>query len=110
MFGSMQSVFLSVLIFISACVQTNNNTKVATAPKESPSKHLKTENSIRDVVDHPAFRGFGDHLLPWEDNSQYMNTPLSRVGTLMPYHSNVKPEVIVDALNHMIDQVDDGKT
>jgi len=74
------------------------------------SPYLTTENSIRDIINHPAFSGYGDRLLPWEDNSRYMTTPLRQVGSLMPYHSNVKPQVVVDALNYMIDLVDDGKT
>jgi acetyl esterase/lipase len=74
------------------------------------SKHLTIENSILDVVDHPAFREYGNYLLPWDDNSRYVKTSLSDVGSLMPYHSNVKPTVVVDALNHMVDQVDAGKT
>ena len=77
---------------------------------EASSPHLKTENSIRDIFNHPAFSGYADHLLPWEDNSRYMTTSLRQVGSLMPYHSNVKPQVVVDALNYMIDLVDDGKT
>ena len=78
--------------------------------REASSPHLTTENSIRDIFNHPAFSGYADHLLPWEDNSRYMTTSLRQVGSLMPYHSNVKPQVVVDALNYMIDLVDDRKT
>jgi acetyl esterase/lipase len=72
--------------------------------------HLTTNNLVSELVNHAAFRGYGEHLLPWEDNSKYMTTPLKHVGMLMPYHSNVKPQVVVDALNYMIDQVSEGKT
>jgi len=72
--------------------------------------HLTIDHSIRDVVNHPAFRGFGELLPPRDDNSGYYNRRLREAGSLMPYHGHVDPAVIVDALNHMIDEVDQGRT
>lgn len=72
--------------------------------------HLTTDNYIRDIVNHPAFEGFGDLLLTRDNNSSYYDTPLSNVGSLMPYHGNVRPDVVVGALNHLIDEVNDNKT
>ena len=72
--------------------------------------HLTTSNVIRDIVNHPAFEGFGELLLPRDDNSRYYDTPLSNVGSLMPYHSHVEPDIVVDALNHLIDEANDGET
>ncbi len=72
--------------------------------------HLTTNNYVRDIVEHPAFDGFGELLLPRDDNSGYYNTQLHNVGSLMPYHSHVEPNIVVGALNHMIDEVNDGKT
>jgi acetyl esterase/lipase len=103
-----------LLLALVACLEKNQgSTNIANFEEEmhgALSNHLTKENSIRDIIDHPAFSGYADHLLPWEDNSRYMTTSLRQVGSLMPYHSNVKPEVVVDALNYMIDLVDDGKT
>ena len=72
--------------------------------------HLTTNNYVRDIVEHPAFEGFGELLLPRDDNSGYYNTQLHNVSSLMPYHSHVEPNIVVGALNHMIDEVNDGKT
>ncbi len=72
--------------------------------------HLTTDNSIRDIVDHPAFEGFGELLLPRHHNSGYYDTQLRNVGSLMPYHSHVEPDIVMDAINHMIDDANDGKT
>jgi acetyl esterase/lipase len=74
------------------------------------NNHLTLNNDVRDIVNHPAFRGFGELLLPGDDNSGYYNTPLNNVGSLMPYHSHVNPVEVVDALNYMIDEVQNGKT
>ena len=59
---------------------------------------------------HPAFNGFGEQLLPWADNARYYDTRLERVGSLMPYHSHVDADVVVGALNGLIDEADAGKT
>lgn len=92
-------------IFLSCILKddpaTGNNTM---------SHHLTTDNNVRDIVQHPAFKGFGELLLPLDNNSGYYDTRLSEIGSLMPYHSHVEPDIVVGALNHMIDEVDAGKT
>jgi acetyl esterase/lipase len=71
---------------------------------------LTIDNFIRDIVNHPAFNSFGERLLSRDDNSAYYNTLISNAASLMPYHENVNPDVIVNALNYMIDETRDGKT
>ncbi|MGW8145169.1 MAG: alpha/beta hydrolase, partial [Anaerolineales bacterium] len=72
--------------------------------------HLTTNNFVRDLVNHPAFKGIGELLLPHDNNSGYYNMPLRNVGSLMPYHSHVEPDIVIDAINHMIDDANDGKS
>lgn len=72
--------------------------------------HLTAQHLVRDLVSHPAFTGFGDLLLPWEDNSRYYATSLSRVGSLMPYHGHVRPDVVLSAVNYLVDEASGGKT
>ena len=72
--------------------------------------HLKPEDRIRDLVNHPLLKNFAECLLPNDDNSRYYDTRFSRVGSLMPYHSHVVPMVVLDALNHMIDNAAVGET
>ncbi len=72
--------------------------------------HLSTNSSVIEIVNHPAFQGFGELMLPRDDNSRYYNTQLSNVGSLMPYHSHVNPVDVVNALNYMIDEVNNDKT
>lgn len=77
--------------------------------QEHPKYHpITTGDSVRTVVDHPAFSGFGNYLLPWDNRPQQLDTRLSDVRSLLPYHSHVNPKVVVDALNFMIDQVGAG--
>ena len=72
--------------------------------------HITTHDSVSHMVDHPAFKGFGRYLLPWDNGSSDDDRPLNHVGSLMPYHSHVDPDVVVAAINHMIDRVNDGET
>ena len=67
--------------------------------------YLTTTNTIRDIVNHPAFEGFGALLLPRDYNSGCGNTQLRNVGSLMPYHSHVEPDIVVGTINHMIDEI-----
>ncbi|GAK49568.1 hypothetical protein U14_00791 [Candidatus Moduliflexus flocculans] len=72
--------------------------------------HLTTSDSVRHLVNHPAFQGFAQSLLSWDDNTSYYDTPLTNVRALVPYHSHVNPDIVVDALNRMIDDVSAGNT
>lgn len=71
--------------------------------------HVSTRNTVRDIIDHPAFEGFGQFILPLELGYDE-DVPLTRVGSLLPYHSNVKPDEVVNSINYMIDKVNDGQT
>lgn len=72
--------------------------------------HITTNDSVHHIVNHPAFRDFGQYLLPWDNSTNYYNTPLNNISSLLPYHNNVKPGIVVGAINHMIDEINDGKT
>ena len=80
------------------------------AQKGKMDDHLTTGNTVRDIVNHPAFKGFGELLLPLDDNTGSYDTKLSDIGSLMPYHSHVDPDIVIDAVNHLIDEVSNNKT
>jgi hypothetical protein len=39
--------------------------------------HITTNDSVHHIVNHPAFKDFGEHILPWDDS------PEKRVGKLL---------------------------
>ena len=109
-------VFLSLLILVFLCQPL----RVSAADDHVSNKpgafivsknegHMNTNSSIRDVVNHPSFKGFGQFILPLDNRAYDGNMQLSRVGSLLPYHSHIKPEAVVDTINYMIDQVAEGK-
>jgi acetyl esterase/lipase len=73
-------------------------------------EHLTADHTISDLLNHPAFAGFGRLLLPWDDRTYDGSMRLRDVGSLLPYHSHVDPGTVVSALNHMIDDVNAGRT
>ncbi len=72
-------------------------------------KELKIDDSLYDVVNHPAFQGFGQYILPWDNDDSY-GTQLNDVSSILPLHNCVDPNMVVGAINHMIDEVGSGKT
>jgi acetyl esterase/lipase len=71
---------------------------------------LTVNNSVSEIVSHPAFAGFGRYLMPWDDPNRNYNIPITQVASTMPYHNYIQPQVVVDAVNYMIDEVNEGKT
>ena len=71
--------------------------------------HLGPQSTLRDVLHHPSFAGFSRLLLPWDDRAYDEQMPLTRVGSLLPYHSHVDPETVASALNRMIDEAARGR-
>ena len=76
----------------------------------TPGGHLRVTDSIGDVLAHPAFAGFGRLLLPWDDRRVDRSMLLRKLGSLLPYHTNVDPAVVVSSLNRMIDDATAGRT
>jgi len=103
---------LSLFMGNAAVVSDGNEGKIMKSERkvEETHPHLTTHDTVRHIVTHPAFEGFGRHLLPRDNLENYYNTKLSNVGLLLPYHSHVDPDIVVSAINHMIDEINDGKT
>lgn len=82
------------------------------AKRKGQVRHARitTDDSIRHIVEHSAFKGFSQLILPKENETNYLDTPINDIRLLMPYHNHVDPNTVVGALNRMIDDVSDGKT
>jgi acetyl esterase/lipase len=72
--------------------------------------HLRVDDSVDDILKHPAFAGFGRLLLPWDDRRYDTTMPLRSIGSLLPYHNHVEPGIVVSSLNRMIDDASLGRT
>ncbi len=115
-FASYAILSLIMVIFLNCThkdmARDDNNTNEFkfSGGTDEMGNHLTTNSKVSEIVNHPAFKGFGELLLPRDNNSGYYNTQLGNVGSLMPYHDHVDPEIVVNAINHMIDEVNGGRT
>jgi acetyl esterase/lipase len=81
-----------------------------TAVRKGRATHLRLDDSVNDMLEHPAFAGFGRLLSPWGDRRDDHALPLGSIGSLLPYHEHVDPGVVVSALNRMVDDASAGRT
>lgn len=102
-----------------SCVGANemnmsSSAKVTGAAQKENDKrqaaYLRTDDRITDLLNHPAFAGFARLTLPWDDRDYDETMRLTDIGALLPYHSHVNRDVVVSALNRMIDDATAGKT
>lgn len=100
---------ITVLSLMFASMHAASETMEEQARRPAANR-LTADATIGDLLSHPAFAGFGRLLLPWDDRRYDNDLRLRDVGSLLPYHSHVNPAAVVDALNHMIDDVDRGRT
>ena len=65
-------------------------------------------HTVYDLVHHPLFIEFGEHLLPRPED---VNSTISlrNVGQLMPWHGHIRPHVVVNACNRMLEDCEAGK-
>lgn len=67
-------------------------------------EHFTVTSTVRDVIQHPAFDGFGQFILPL-DRGYQEKMPLKQLRSLLPYHNNIDPQRAVDTINYMVDEV-----
>jgi acetyl esterase/lipase len=82
---------------------------LASAATGVEMRPVTVDDTMQDLLRHPAFAGFGRLLLPWDDRPAD-STRLRDVGSLLPYHSHVDAETVLSALNHLIDDARNGRT
>lgn len=88
--------------------QTGNYVSQSVGAAAGAFDQLSTASTIGDLLAHPAFAGHARLLLPWDDRPADPSMPLSEIGSLLPYHSNVRPDLAVSSVNRMIDDVAAG--
>ena len=103
----------AAVVIAFACVASLRAREI-TVPDLQMSKpiaaHLTVDDTIGDLLKHPAFRGFGRLVLPWDDHRYDPTMRLKTIASLLPYHSEVDPVVVVASLNRMIDDSSRGQT
>lgn len=66
------------------------------------SEPLTLSSTIGDLLSHPQLAPFARRILPWVDRPYDDTMPLADIARLLPYHSAVDPDEVVDGINHII--------
>lgn len=77
--------------------------------EEGTTQYFTTNTPIQQVIDDPAFAGFGRLLFPSPSRDIPPSMTLADVGRLMPYHSHVDTNTTVDVLNDLKDRAERGE-
>ena len=72
--------------------------------------HVKASDPVSQVINHPAFQGFGQYVLHAENVINDGDLPLNNINSLSPFHKNLNTDTTVNSINYMIDEVNEGKT
>ncbi len=71
-------------------------------------KYLTPENTIADMLAHPALANFAHHILPRPEDSG-VRLKFTEIGHLMPWHNHIEPQVVVTGVNRLIADSELGK-
>lgn len=71
-------------------------------------KHIEDTNSYSYAIHHPALEGFGQWILPWQDNFLAAITSPLRINYLMPMLVQTDIQSVIDGYNFVIDQANAG--
>jgi len=84
--------------------------EVAPAPAhDAVSRRFTVDDRIAAILSHPAFAGFARLVLPRVDLDIAPDARIAAIASTLPYHQNVDPQVVVKALNRMVDDVAAGR-
>jgi acetyl esterase/lipase len=106
-------VILALIMSVVAGCGIPNTALVADNNADSntaKASHVTADTSVKDVIDNPAFGGFGRFLFPVGRGLPSADVKLANVGSLLPYHNNIDTDTTIGVINYMIDEADAGET
>ena len=97
------------MVKIVALNEVDTMNEITNNEKESYA-HVNVNDSVLHLMNHPAFEGFGQFILPINNVRLDKGIQLKNVSALLPYHNHVNSDTTVGVINYMIDEVNEGKT
>jgi len=70
---------------------------------------LKQDRTVRDIITHPSFNGFGRFLFPMMAGKINDSHKIREIDALLPYHSHIHPETTENAIDYLFNEVRQGK-
>ena len=72
-----------------------------TVLEDGVTAQFTPETTIGEMLNHPAFEGFAERLLPRAEDRQQTALPLREAEALMPYHSLINADDMAAGLNFL---------
>ena len=70
---------------------------------------ITSEDTIYDIISHPAFKGFGFHIFPWNSKDRYSKTmKMKEAPSLNLWHTNLNIDEEVRGINRLITDINKG--
>jgi hypothetical protein len=92
-----------------AVAQTQGSANLdGSATATGKASQLSGDDTLGDLLDHPALARFAERTLPWHGRVYDHSLPLDNLGSLLPYHSNVHPGTVLAGLNLLISNAERG--
>jgi acetyl esterase/lipase len=73
------------------------------------NRRFTVDDRIVAILGHPAFAGFARLMMPRVDLGLAPDARIGSIASMLPYHQNLDPHVVVKALNRMVDDVAAGR-
>ena len=67
-----------------------------------------SQSTVGELLAHPSLSGFAERTLPWYGRAYDHDLTLDRIGSLLPYHSDVDSDAVVSGLNLLIENAERG--
>jgi hypothetical protein len=108
----------AVAAFLTLCVagcaaaapQATRSSSVASPQSSGGYERVNADTTLLDVIDHPAFEGFGRFLFPTGRGMPDGRKALRDAGDLLPYHRHVDLATTVDVVNSLMGSVERRQT
>jgi acetyl esterase/lipase len=81
----------------------------STLAHDTVNQRFTVDDRLAEILGHPAFAGFARLVMPRADRAIDPDAKISSIASTLPYHQNVDPQVVVKALNRMVDDVAAGR-
>ena len=71
---------------------------------------MNENTKVIDIINNPAFEGFGRFLFPTEAGMPDADMKLNEITPLLYFHENINTDTSVDVINSLLDKVNSGET
>jgi acetyl esterase/lipase len=69
---------------------------------------FNSQSTLGELLEHPSLDGFAERTLPWYGRTYDRDLTLKRIGSLLPYHSDVDSDAVLSGLNLLIENAERG--